>query len=642
MFCIFELMYPQIMKKAILHLVLLLGFYAIPATGQVITTIAGTGTAGFSGDGGPATAATIHSTWDLITDASGSVFSLHYTDHRIRRIDPTGVITTYAGTGTAGFSGDGGLATAAQFNTPEGMAIDATGNIYVADYGNYRIRKIAASGIITTIAGDGFSGHSGDGGPASAARITPVAAVSVGPDGTIYFVAENSVRSIDPTGIIHTVAGALSPGFSGDGGPATAARFSAIQGMDVDSAGNIYIADRFNYRIRKVSATTGIVTTICGTGSAITAGDGGPASAASIDRVHRITCDRSGNIYLACDDARIRMINAAGNINTIAGTGILGFSGDGGPATAAQLANPYAITTDCKGTIYYGETITSYCRIRAITVPQFAPVYAEGSVATVQMCMGTVKNIDTLLALSDANSGQDLSWGILLPAAHGTVTGGSTLLTTGGTLQPTGFSYTPTPGYSGTDSFSVIATDCGNLSDTIKVRVLVDTIAFAGSISGADTVCVGFATTCVAGRNGGTWSSSNTAIATVGTSGIVNGIATGTATITYRITNTCGTHATYKNMTVMPATACAVSTANQAPTASTVQLYPNPCKGLFSLLLPGNQPAHITISDVAGRIIDETDGSGTIIHNIAAPPGIYFVHIRAQEYSITRKLIISQ
>ncbi len=391
-----------------------------------------------------------------------------------------------------------------------------------------------------------------------------------------------------------------------------------------------------------MSATTGIVTTICGTGGTATTGDGGPASGASIGLVHRISCDRAGKIYLACDNARIRVIDASGTINTFAGTGTAGYTGDGGPATAAQLANPYSIATDCKGTIYYGETIASYCRIRAITVPQFAPLYAEGSVATVQMCMGTVKNIDTLLALSDANSGQDLTWSVLLPAAHGSVTGGSTAVTTGATLLPTGFTYTPATGYSGTDSFSVIATDCGNLSDTIKVRVLVDTIAFAGSISGADTVCVGFATTCVAGRNGGTWSSSNMAIATVGTSGIVNGIATGTATITYRITNTCGTHATYKNMTVMPETACAVSTANQVPTASTVQLYPNPCKGLFSLLLPGNQPAHITVSDVAGRIIDETDGSGTIIHNIGAPPGIYFVHIRAQEYSITRKLIISQ
>ncbi len=227
MFCIFELMHPQIMKKAVLHLVLLLGFYAIPATGQVITTIAGTGTAGFSGDGVPATTATIQSTYDLVADGSGNVYSLHDNGHRIRRIDPAGTITTFAGTGTAGFSGDGGVATAAQFNIPVGMAMDASGNIYVAELGNYRIRKIDASGIITTIAGDGFSGHSGDGGPASAARITPVTAVSVGPDGTIYFVAENSVRSIDPTGIIHTVAGALSPGFSGDGGLATAARFRA-------------------------------------------------------------------------------------------------------------------------------------------------------------------------------------------------------------------------------------------------------------------------------------------------------------------------------------------------------------------------------------------------------------------------------
>ncbi len=632
----------QIMKRPFLHIILLLGIYAVPANSQIIYTVAGTGTSGFTGDGRPATAANIQSTYDLVADGSGNVYSLHDNGHRIRRIDPAGTITTFAGTGTAGFSGDGGAATAAQFNIPVGMAMDASGNMYVADYGNYRMRKIDASGMVTTIAGDGFSGHSGDGSPSSSARITPGGAVSVGPDGTLYIVTENSVRSIDPAGIIHTVAGAVTPGFSGDGGPATAARFNSIQGMDVDTAGNIYIADRYNYRIRKVNAATGIVTTICGTGGTATTGDGGPASAASIGLVHRLSCDRAGNIYLACDNARIRVIDASGTINTIGGTGVLGFSGDGGPATAAQLANPYSIATDCKGTIYYGETIASYCRIRAITVPQYAPVYAEGNTANLRLCMGTSKNIDTLLTSSDGNSGQDLTWSVFLPAAHGSVTGGSTVVTTGATLLPTGFTYTPATGYSGTDSFTVTATDCGNLSDTIKVKVLVDTIAFAGSLTGADTVCAGNMAACIASRTGGTWSSGNVAVATVGTSGAVSGISVGTTTLTYRMTNTCGTHATFKNVIVVPATACSTGTANTSTKDFDARLYPNPGNGTFSLLLPDMLPAHIIIRDLSGRTIAETDGVGTVIHSISAPPGMYLVHIQSKNYVLTKKLTVSR
>jgi hypothetical protein len=622
--------------------VLLLLLFPFFASGQIITTIAGTGTVGFSGDGGPATAADINSSIDLLADGSGNIYLLSLSGCNLRRIDPSGIITTFAGTGIAGFSGDGGPAIAAQFNATAGMAMDAAGNIYIADFGNYRIRKIDFTGTVTTIAGDGFPGHTGDGGPALSARITPAGAVSVGPDGTVYFVTENSVRSIDPAGIIHTVAGYVTSGFSGDGGPATAARFNIIQGMDVDTAGNIYIADRFNHRIRRVSAATGIITTICGNTGTTTMGDGGPASAASLNLVHCIACDRAGNIYLACDDSRIRVINAAGIISTFAGTGTPGFAGDGGPATAALLAGPFSITTDCKGTVYYGETVATYCRIRAITVPQYAPVYAEGSVANIRMCMSTAKNIDTLLTLSDGNSGQQLNWSVLLPAAHGTAAAAGTVTTTGGTLMPAGFSYTPAIGYSGADSFTVVATDCGNLSDTIMVRVLVDSIAFAGAVSGADTLCAGNTALYAATRAGGTWSSSNTAVATAGISGVVTAVAPGTALISYRITNTCGTHAVQHPVVIVPAAACAVGMPPIAATDAGFSILPNPGTGTFTLQLPAAIPAAVVVTDVTGRTIKQLSAYGSMILELSVPGGLYFITVTTPYSTHTARIVVER
>jgi hypothetical protein len=630
------------MKNIFRLFIFIIVFCCEIASGQIITTIAGNGTCGYSGDGGPATMANINSCWDLLADGSGNIYLLSLSDNNLRRIDPSGIINTFAGTGIAGFSGDGGPATAAQFNTPAGMAMDASGNIYIADCSNYRIRKIDAAGIITTIAGDGFPGHTGDGGPALSARITPGGAVSVGPDGTVYFVTENSVRSIDPAGIIHTVAGYVTSGYSGDGGPATAARFNIIQGMDVDTAGNIYIADRFNHRIRRVSAATGIITTICGNTGTTTMGDGGPASAASLNLVHCISCDRAGNIYLACDDSRIRVINAAGIINTFAGTGTPGFAGDGGPATAALLAGPFSITTDCKGTVYYGETVATYCRIRAITVPQYAPVYAEGSVANIRMCMSTTKNIDTLLTLSDGNSGQQLNWIVLLPAAHGTATAAGTVTTTGGTLMPAGFSYTPVIGYSGTDSFTVAATDCGNLSDTITVRVLVDSIAFAGAVSGADTLCAGNTALYAATRAGGTWSSSNTAVATAGISGVVTAVAPGTALISYRITNTCGTHAVQHPVVIVPAAACAVGMPPIAATDAGFSILPNPGTGTFTLQLPAATPSAVVVTDVTGRTIKQLSASGSMILELSVPGGLYFISVTTPYSTHTARIVVER
>ncbi len=255
------------------------------------------------------------------------------------------VISTIAGTGTPGYTGDMGLATTAQIHTPHGVAADAAGNVYFTDYGNHRIRKIDVSGNIRTIAGSGAPGFSGDGGPATAADLYSPRGIAVDATGNVYFsdYVNHRIRKVTPAGIISTVAGNGVPGFGGDSGPATAAMLKYAWGIAVDGSGNLYIADQNNCRVRKVSAT-GTISTIAGNGTCFIGGDGGPASAAAVQYPLGVACDAAGNVYIAdYGNNRIRKINPAGIITTVAGSAVFGFSGDGGPSTASQLYYPMVL-----------------------------------------------------------------------------------------------------------------------------------------------------------------------------------------------------------------------------------------------------------------------------------------------------------
>jgi sugar lactone lactonase YvrE len=258
----------------------------------VVSTVAGSGPGGsgqpargsFAGDGGPATEAMLWAPTDVAVDQQGNLYIADHYNNRVRKVDAQGVITTIAGTGEAGFSGDGGPATAAQLSTRSNrafgippdtgmsIAVDAEGNVYISDSGNARIRKVNPDGIISTIAGTGEAGFSGDGGPATAAQIAYPSGLAVSSDGSVYFsdgstlkVTSNRIRKIDPDGIITTVAGTGSVGFSGDGGPATAATLSNPTGITFDAQGNLYFADDGNERVRKIG-TDGIITTVAGGG----------------------------------------------------------------------------------------------------------------------------------------------------------------------------------------------------------------------------------------------------------------------------------------------------------------------------------------------------------------------------------------
>lgn len=344
----------------------------IEKTTGILTTIAGTRTGwGFSGDGGPATSAIFKGVRQMVFDASGNLFIVDSYNNRIRKIDAsTGIISTIAGTGTSGFAGDGGLASLAQFNRPTGITIDANGNLFIGDDRNARIRKIdAITGVITTIAGNGTNSSdaiNGDGGLATAAQIKNGKLVFDDANNNLLFVDPYAarIRKIDmTTGIISNFAGIVDylgyipPGFSGDGGLASAAELNLPRAIVLDATGNIYLTDTYNHRIRKIDAVTGIITTIAGIGTEGFSGDGGLATAAQFNKPSGIALHNNGDLYITdTGNRRIRKIDAAtGIISTIAGNGLGGSAGDGGPATAARLNSPIGLLLDASGNLYVSD-----------------------------------------------------------------------------------------------------------------------------------------------------------------------------------------------------------------------------------------------------------------------------------------------
>ena len=303
----------------------------------------------------------------MAVDGAGNLYIADASNHRIRKVDSIGTITTIAGTGERGFGGDGGPATQAQLDDPTGVAVDGAGNLYIADWSNARIRKVDGTGTITTIAGTGERGFGGDGGPAIQAQLDAPSGVAVDEAGNLYIAdwSNARIRKVDGTGTITTIVGTGERGFGGDGGPATQARLNYPYGVAVDGAGNLYIADLANHRIRKVDST-GTITTFAGTGERGFGGDGGPATQAQLDDPTGVAVDGAGNLYIADQyNHRIRRVDSTGTITTIAGTGERGFSGDGGPATQAQLDDPTGVAVDGAGNLYIADA--SNHRIRLLT-----------------------------------------------------------------------------------------------------------------------------------------------------------------------------------------------------------------------------------------------------------------------------------
>lgn len=329
-----------------------------------ITTVAGVGTAGSSGDGGPALAAQFR------LDSIASDGTMLYINDRvnlfIRRVDATGTITTYAGNGQSGYHGERQAAISPKLGHVYGIARDAAGNLYLTDIDNDVVRKVDKSGVITTVAGTGQAGFSGDGGPATQARLDDPYDVDVDANGNIYIadLQNNRVRRVDTTGTITTVAGNGNSGYGGDGVLATTTSVYAPFGIAADSLGNLYIADTYNNRVRKVSST-GIITTVAGTGSSGSSGDGGPAASAQLSGPAGVTVDAQDVLYIAdTNNSRVRRVDSTGTITTVAGTGAYGFSGDGGLATAAQIDSIARVAFAPNGDMLIADT--SNQRIRRV------------------------------------------------------------------------------------------------------------------------------------------------------------------------------------------------------------------------------------------------------------------------------------
>ncbi|MES2703127.1 MAG: FG-GAP-like repeat-containing protein [Bacteroidota bacterium] len=576
-----------------------------------ITTIAGNGASTYSGDGGPATAASFNFPTGLAIDTVGNLYFTDPGHHVVRKINTSGIISTIAGTGVAGYSGDGGPATAAQLNTAYYLVIDNSGNLIIADNLNNRVRKINASGIITTIAGTGASSFSGDGGPAISATFSKPSGVGIDAIGNIYVCDFDNyrVRKINTSGNISTIAGTGSSGFSGDGGPATSANLRP-NNVFADAIGNVFITDQFASRVRVINSS-GIINTFAGTGTAGFSGDGGPATAANIDGPWLMTRDNLGNYYISDqNNNRIRKISPSGlpTVAPIGGSSTVcvgssvalsdttsGGSWTSSAPTIATVNTSGVINGVAPGIVTISYTVSNSCG--STTVTKVVTVTSSPSVAAISgassVCAGSS------ITLSDTTAGG--SWTSSAPTFASVSSAGVVMGLNSGTVT---ISYT-------------VANSCGNTSVT-KI-ITINPLPNAGSISGTASVCAGAATTLSNTVSGGSWISGNTAVATITSAGIVNGVAAGTATISYMVANTCGTAMSTRIVTVNPlptvagitgaSTVCAGSSITLADattggswTSSTTAIATVSSAGVVNGVSAGMATISYTVSNACGSV----------------------------------------
>jgi sugar lactone lactonase YvrE len=329
---------------------------------NIITTAVGTGEKGFGGDGGPATQALLNGPFDVCFDRAGNLYFSDTFNNRIRRVDAaTGIITTVAGNGDKGYSGDGGKATEAALNEPYGVVVDRAGNLFIADRLNRRVRRVdATSGVIATLAGTGEAAYGGDGGCSVDAGLVEPNGLAFGPGETRLYVtdvADNRVRVIDlASSMIATFAGTGAAEHSGDGRPATAAGTFGARAVKVAADGTVYILERQGSSLRAVDPVTGTIATVAGTTARGYAGDGGPALAAVFDAPKEMAIDRDGSLLIVdTENHAIRRIDLAGIVTNLAG-GRQGPGGDGSPAEAAGLDRPHGAVVGPDGAVYIGDT----------------------------------------------------------------------------------------------------------------------------------------------------------------------------------------------------------------------------------------------------------------------------------------------
>lgn len=542
---------------------------------QTISTYAGTGASGSTGDGGAATSATFGNCHGVATDAAGNLYITDAVNHKIRQVTPAGVISTYIGTGVAGYNGEGVGIAVAQINNPYGIAVSAVGDIYFCETAGNRVRMIK-EGAVKTIAGDGVPGFSGDGGAATAARVNGPSGIVADALGNVYFSdgGNHRVRKINPAGVITTVAGNGSVTFTTDGLAATATPLRFPGFLCFDPSGNLHISVNGYDRILKVNSATGIATVVAGIGSVAYTGDGGPATAAGIGAPAGIKFDHLGNLYIICNhpaNNTVRKVTPAGIISTYCGTGTATSTGDGGPAAMASLNRPVDLAIDACNNMYVSEG--NGRKVRKIAYANRIPSFTNGATVSVTMCATTADTttVDTTLgnltAVIDSDLCQTLTWSVLSGPGHGTVSGFPSMGTASGfTITPTGLAYNPTLGYTG--------------FDTVKVRI---------------------------------------------SDGVAND------TITYYVQ-------------IMP---CTIPTGTYSASLSNSEfiVYPNPSAGIFTLQLPQGweEKTDVMITDLTGRIITkfEFTANNSKTFNLDVPKGTYILRAQQKGQTWVQRLVIN-
>ena len=337
------------------------------STPPTISTFAGDGHAGFNGDGIPATSANLTFPTGVAEDSAGDVYLADTLNFRVRLVKPNGTIRTVAGDGIPGYNGDGGKATKAELLEPESPALDSQGTLYIADSGNNRVRMVDKSGVISTFAGTGGCGRTGNGGKATKAELCDPTAVAVMASGDVLIAdtGNNEIRVVTPDGKIHDFAGNGSFGLSGNGGPATKAQLGLPTSVAADSLGNVYLADTANNQVREV-LPSGIIQRLAGRANGVPGyrGDGGAATNAALDHPEGVGVDSLGDVYIADSfNFRIRVVIPKGDIFTYAGTGVPGYRGDGGPATKARLNTVSGNLAVDANNVYFGDTLNERVRV---------------------------------------------------------------------------------------------------------------------------------------------------------------------------------------------------------------------------------------------------------------------------------------